>query len=404
MRTAAAAAYSELPWPSSGRDEDWRRTPQIDKLNPSDFQPYGDSSDLAGFPTDAAEDGYWRSAGLAITGMGRTQVLRESAGLRSIDVGFAEDPSWGALLSRLAAPGLRKLVALNTALFRSGATIRVQGRSSVRLVHGVAPGGAEFPRILVDVEAGSELTLVEELRSSDEGASLLVPVAEIRLGSGAHVTHLILQRCGAGTVVHSTVRTSVAEGARYDARWAFLGARWQKSYLEVLLEGQGSEAQLNGLYLGRAQRHIDLQTLQDHIAPNAVSDLLYRTAVGEKSRSVFAGLIRVEERAQKTNAYVQNRNLLLSPTAKADSNPTLEILANDVRCTHGSAAGRLDEEQLFYSQARGIPRDDARRMVVEGFFADVLDSFPDDDLREVVRGWVVGELEQLAATGALRDR
>jgi len=116
---------------------------------------------------------------------------------------------------------------------------------------------------------------------------------------------------------------------------------------------------------------------------------------------VYAGLIRVEEGAQKTNAYVQNRNLLLSPVAKADSNPTLEILANDVRCTHGSTAGRIDDNQLFYCESRGIERAQARRLIVEGFFADVIDSFPEGNPRESVRGYVLEELQELARSGAL---
>jgi Fe-S cluster assembly protein SufD len=156
-----------------------------------------------------------------------------------------------------------------------------------------------------------------------------------------------------------------------------------------------------GLCLGDGKQHFDVQTLQDHIARGAVSDLLYRVAVAGQSRSVYAGLIRVEEGAQKTNAYVQNRNLLLSPVAKADSNPTLEILANDVRCTHGSTAGRIDDNHLFYCQSRGIGREQARRLIVEGFFADVIDSFPEGDLRESTGRLVLSGLERLVRSGAL---
>lgn len=417
LRETALAAYREAPWPSSTRDEDWRRTPQIDKLDPGSYaEPNLDGDDqlplylrhalegpLAAGEVSAVvitdERGNLNSAAAAQATPSADLALPLAAGLA------AESDVWRAVAGVVTPPGLRKFVSLNTIRSRGGACIHVkQGQQSagyVRILNGVSGGGLSFPRTLIRLEEGTSLTVVEEWVSPDADSSLLAPVVEVELARGAHLNHLIFQRCGDHTVVQSTVRALVGQEARYEVHWSMLGAAWQKSYFDVLLQGEASDARLTGLSVGRMKQHYDVQTLQDHIARGAVSDLLYRVAVADRSRSVYAGLIRVEEGAQKTNAYVQNRNLLLSPVAKADSNPTLEILANDVRCTHGSTAGRIDDNQLFYCESRGIERAQARRLIVEGFFADVIDSFPEGSPRETVRGYVLEELEELARTGAL---
>ena len=418
LRQAALAAYREAPWPSSTRDEDWRRTPQIDKLDPAAFaEPDPKSPRALTTHLQQARTGPLSLGDVAAVivsdergNLESSAPLAEPTGEVPIALPLAEGlraagESWQSVAGHVAAPGLRKWVSLNTVRTLGGACVHVrrdqQPAGYVRLLHGVSRGSINFPRTLIRLEEGASLTVVEEWTSPDGDPSLLAPVVEVELARGAHLTHLIFQRCGDETVVQSTVRAQVGQEARYDLRWSMLGAAWQKSYFDVLMLGEASEARLVGLYAGRRKQHCDLQTLQDHIARGAVSDLLYRVAVAERSRSVYAGLIRVEEGAQKTNAYVQNRNLLLSPQAKADSNPTLEILANDVRCTHGSTAGRIDDNQLFYCESRGIDREQARRLIVEGFFADVIDSFPEGAPREAVRAQVLVTLEELAKTGAL---
>ena len=399
LRELALAAYREMPWPSSTRDEDWRRTAQIDKLDPASFSP----SSASPWLPELAGPGPKSSASLFT---GAPQAGVESPEARGLRGALTSEPDrWVQLLGSVAPPGLRKLVALNTARFVDGALVHV-GRGEqlelpIRLVHGVGDGEASFPRTLIVLEEGASATVLEEWLSPPDARGLLVPVAEVIVGRGARLTHLVSQRLGERSVLQSTLRARQLEGSSYDLSFVLLGGSWSKSYLEVEMAGEGSEFRSAGLCVGRGSQHFDIQTLQDHMARGAVSDLLYRAAVAERARSVFAGLIRVEEGAQKTNAYVQNRNLLLSPTAKADSNPTLEILANDVRCTHGTAAGRIDEEQLFYCQSRGVTREEARRLVVEGFFADVVDHFPEGELREGARGWVLDALDELARSGAL---
>jgi Fe-S cluster assembly protein SufD len=417
LRETALAAYREAPWPSSTRDEDWRRTPQIDKLDPASYAEPGTTGDgeLPDYLRDALKGSLAGGEVSAVVITDQRGNLEPPPAVLSssptpialpLAAGLASDGEvWRTVAGVVTPPGLRKFVSLNTIRSRGGACIHVaksqQPPGYVRILNGVSGGSLGFPRVLIKLEEGATLTVVEEWLSPDGDSSLLAPVVEVELSRGAHLNHLIFQRCGDQTVVQSTVRAVVGQEARYEVHWTMLGAAWQKSYFEVLLQGEGCDARLTGLSVGRMKRHYDVQTLQDHIARGAVSDLLYRVAVADRSRSVYAGLIRVEEGAQKTNAYVQNRNLLLSPVAKADSNPTLEILANDVRCTHGSTAGRIDDNQLFYCESRGIERAQARRLIVEGFFADVIDSFPEGNPRESVRGYVLEELQELARSGAL---
>jgi Fe-S cluster assembly protein SufD len=417
LRRTALAAYREAPWPSSLRDEDWRRTPQIDKLDPANFaEP--ESLGTAEIPSylQAVLDGPVSAGEVSqvVISDERGNLNPPSPQERAAPLPLAQalreglatpGAPWQSLAGTIAAPGLRKWISLNTARTLGGACVQVgkgqQPSGYVRLLHGVSNASASFPRTLIKLEEGASLTLVEEWVSPNEDPSLLAPVVEIDLARGAHLTHVIFQLCGDQTVLQSTVRARVGQDARYEVCWSMVGAAWQKSYFETLMLGEGSDARLVGLCVGRQRQHYDVQTLQDHVARGAVSDLLYRVAVADRSRSVYAGLIRVEEGAQKTNAYVQNRNLLLSPQAKTDSNPTLEILANDVRCTHGSTAGRIDDNQLFYCESRGIDREQARRLIVEGFFADVVDAVPEGPLRESGRKLVLEALDELARSGAL---
>ena len=152
-----------------------------------------------------------------------------------------------------------------------------------------------------------------------------------------------------------------------------LGSRLSKVNQEVALAGQGAKAQVNGVMFTTGRQHLAYFTRQDHMAPHTTSDLLYKAGLKDKSRIVWKGMIRVEKDAQRTDAYQKNDNLVLSHSARADSIPGLEIEANDVRCTHGATAGRVDEEMIFYAQARAIPKETMIRLIVEGFFANVYD-------------------------------
>jgi Fe-S cluster assembly protein SufD len=164
-----------------------------------------------------------------------------------------------------------------------------------------------------------------------------------------------------------------------------LGAQIAKANSYFDLAGKGAQAFVNGFLFGDERQHFHLHTLQRHLVPNTTSDLLIKGCLKDRARSVYQGLIQVSEGAQGTNAYQANRNLLLSEQARADSIPGLEILANDVRCTHGATIGHVDDEQMYYLMARGLPRLEAQRLIVEGFFVPVLDRIPLEGVREQLR-------------------
>jgi len=152
------------------------------------------------------------------------------------------------------------------------------------------------------------------------------------------------------------------------------------------LAGEGAQAYVHGFMFGDERQHFHLHTLQRHFAPHTTSDLMIKCCLKDRARSVYQGLIQVAEGAQRTDAYQANRNLLLSDQARADSIPGLEILANDVRCTHGATIGHVDDEMMYYLQTRGLPSNEAQRLIVEGFFAPVLDRIPLETVREMLRG------------------
>ncbi len=316
----------------------------------------------------------------------------------AVPLGEAWDrlPEAAHRLGAVLPPSSGPIVARNTARF-AAATVIAVGRGdpprTVHLVHGVEPGQVAWPRTLVVMGEGTECTLVEEwLGPPTPGEALCVPVTEVLVGPGAHCRHVLIHRLGPEAILLAGCRAVVDRDAAYDASWVWVGGAWGKVALAVALQGPGASTRLSGCAVGRASQHMDLQTTQAHEAPATFSDCLHRTVVRDRARSVYAGLIRVAPAAQKTNAYVQNRNLLLSPTAKADSNPTLEILANDVRCTHGATAGPVDRDQLFYCQSRGIEPQAARELIVGGFLADVVGRLPLLGLRAAAQGWVAAAL------------
>jgi len=407
LRAAGAEAARDLGWPSSSEGEDWRRTPQIDRLDPGRFlQPdplgRGGAASLPAYLAEALAEAGAASGAEAVGVDDARGHLRAAAwagdGAEPFATALARDPGALARLGSVLAPGHRPTVAHNTARFAAGTLVEVRRGDrarTVHLVHGVEPGQVAWPRTLVVLEAGTECTLVEEWRSAEgEGSALLAPVTELVVGQGARLRHVLLHRAGPEVVALASSRAVVDRDGAYEAAWVLIGGSWSKVYLEVALRGPGSSARLRGCAVARGSQHVDLQTTQAHEAPAAESDLLHRTVVQGRARSIYAGLIRVAKGAQKTNAYVQNRNLLLSPTAKADSNPTLEILANDVRCTHGATAGPVDPDQLFYCRSRGIEGEAARDLIVGGFLADVLDELPLAPLRPAATAWVAAALTQ----------
>ncbi|OPZ01472.1 MAG: FeS cluster assembly protein SufD [Alphaproteobacteria bacterium ADurb.BinA305] len=256
-----------------------------------------------------------------------------------------------------------------------------------------APGLALFPRTLLVAEEGSRVAVVEEHASlPSEVEAFSSPVAEVWVGDGAQVRYTTIQRWGEQVTEIGTRRAVVGRDARLEWVTAALGGGLSRLRLQAAFAGEGSESVLRGLYLPSGGQQMHFDTLQEHRAGHTESDLFFKGALRDAARAVYYGVIRVHPQAQQTNGYQQNRNLLLSEKAKADSIPILEIEANDVKCSHGATVGQVDPEQLFYLMARGLPRPEAERLLVEAFFREILDTIPADETRERVAELVRGKV------------
>jgi Fe-S cluster assembly protein SufD len=254
----------------------------------------------------------------------------------------------------------------------------------VRVANSLAQGSL-FWRLLVVAEEGSRFSLIEEYASGEpELESYVNGAVELFVEQAAKLEYVSLQNTSRATWHFATHHARVARDAELDWVAGGFGSRKGKIRIQNDLAGPGATSRVTGAYFADGTQHLDYDTFQEHIAPHTTSDFAFKGALRDEATVVWRGMIRVEQDAQKTNAYQENRNLLLSPKAHADSIPGLEILANDVRCTHGATLAQVDRDQLFYAMARGLTRSDAERLIVRGFFQDVLDRIDLDPVREAL--------------------
>ncbi len=223
--------------------------------------------------------------------------------------------------------------------------------------------------------------------------SLSSSVVEVTAGRGATVNYISLQDWGRGVSHFQTQRFTAGRDSTVRSLAVNLGSRFARTQVESVLKGEGSSSEMLGLYFADADQHFAQRTLQEHAAPHATSDLLYKGALKEKSRSEYSGLIKVAKGAQGTDAYQANRNLVLSEDALAHSIPQLEIEANEVRCTHGATVSPVEEEHLFYLMSRGIDRVTAQKLVVFGFFGEVLDRIRVPQVRDDLSDAIAAKVE-----------
>jgi Fe-S cluster assembly protein SufD len=244
-------------------------------------------------------------------------------------------------------------------------------------------GAAVFPHTLIVLEEGAELTFVDRYVSADVGRALSDAVVEIHAGPNSRLRYVALQEWGSGMIHLSVQRMRLDRDAQVRSLGVALGADLSRSEVEASLEGDGGSSEMLGMYFADASQHFDHRSIQDHIGSRTASDLLYKGALKGASRAIYTGTVIIEKDAHLVDAYQTNRNVLLSDRAKADSVPNLEILTNDpVRCGHAASVGPVDEDALFYLQSRGIPRKEAERLIVFGFFQEVLDRVELPDVRE----------------------
>jgi Fe-S cluster assembly protein SufD len=298
-------------------------------------------------------------------------------------------------------PEQGKFEALNAALWTDGILLHVPRGVRldlpVRITRWIAqPGAAFFNRTLIVAEPGSQVSYVDEVISDDLDAHTLVSSAvEVIAKQGAQVQYVSLQRLGREAFYQASQRTLAQRDSTLDTLNVSMGATTTRVDLNARLLGPGANSDMLGLYFGDSDQHFDHNTGQDHVAANTSSDLLYKGALDNESRSVFRGVIRVHRGAQKTDAYQTNRNLLLSDHARADSLPNLEIEADDVRCSHGATVGQLDAESRFYLMSRGLTREQAERLVVMGFLGEVLSRLPLGGVVEKVTNVIEEKLRQV---------
>jgi Fe-S cluster assembly protein SufD len=305
------------------------------------------------------------------------------------------------LATEAVPPEEGKFEALNGALWTDGILLYVPAGVRldlpVRVTRWVSQEGvALFSRTLIVAEAGSQVSFVDEVLSEDMQEQTFVSNAvEVLARDGAQVQYVSLQRLGHGAFYQSSQRTLAQRDSTLDTLNVSMGGSVSRVDLNARLLGPGANSDMLGLYFGDDSQHFDHNTSQDHLAPNTASDLLYKGALDDASRSVFRGVIRVHPRAQKTDAYQTNRNLLLSDHARADSLPNLEIQADDVKCSHGATVGQLDEEARFYLMSRGLSREQAERLVVMGFLGEVLSRLPLGGVVEKVTNVIEAKLRQV---------
>ncbi len=291
-----------------------------------------------------------------------------------------------------------KFAALAGALAQNGILLYVPKNVQVEQpLHSVlwGPGAnlAHISHILVLVEDNASVTYVHEAASPTESVDAFhAGIVEIKVGQGSNLRFVELQSWGRNVWNFSHERARVEY--RGNLEWIFgaIGSRLTKNFSELDLAGEGATGRMSGFYFTDGNQHLDHDTQQNHLAPHTTSDLLFKGALKGKSRSVWQGMIYVAPKAQKTDGYQANRNLVLSDGARADSIPGLEILADDVRCTHGATVGKLDQEPLFYLKSRGIPQAEAEKIVVEGFFDPIFQRIPFEGVRERFQQYIAEKM------------
>jgi len=249
--------------------------------------------------------------------------------------------------------------------------------------------------ILVVLEEGAQVIYLHEYLSSADVTTQAAYVGETELlvGDRANLKYVSLQDWGRNVYDFRHERARVGRDAQLDWIIGTMGSHLTKDFSEIELDGQGSWGRMSGLFFADSNQLFDHDTQQNHNAPNTTSDLLFKGALKEESRSVWQGMIKVLPDAQKTDGFQANRNLLLSKDARADSIPGLEILANDVRCTHAATIGKLEEEPIFYLMSRGMTRADAERLIVVGFFDPIMERIPFEEVRVRLSEHIAEKLE-----------
>ncbi len=387
--------FQSMNWPARN-EEEWMRTDirlfKLDKYglpspspSSSDVDTYepllasdvtlgGWSSSAGGSKFELAEK--WKAKGVYFGSLEQAAIERE-------------DVVRDFLFTRAGDPKFDRFAALHAACWSGGHFLHVpKGVVVDEPLHafsGLQDGETDLGHILVVIDEGAEATLMTETVSDHpHSGGFHCGAIELFVGERARLRFVNLQNWGDQVWHFAHQKAIVGKDASLQWTIAAIGSRLSKVNQHVALAGEGAESQVNGVLFTQGRQHLSYHTLQHHQAPHCRSDFLYKAALQDQSRTVWRGMIKVDPKAQKTDGYQRNDNLLLSHTARADSIPGLEIEADDVRCTHGSTSGRVDEELIFYAQNRGFTRQEAIRMIVTGFFQQVFDRITIDSVRDAL--------------------
>jgi Fe-S cluster assembly protein SufD len=406
LRAQALEEWRALPVPSQ-QTEEWRYT-DLESFDVNAFAPFVSG----GGPDVLNEHGVLAAA--AVTGeRSGLQIQRNSEvistqlanGLAERGLIFGELDDVAERHPDLVEKHLHQLVETDrttfTALhaaFRSGGTFLYVppglelAAPLQTLTYLDADGAAVFPRTLLIAEEGAEVTFIDRYASpSVRGFS--DAIVEIFAGPGSRVRYVNLQDYGDGVTHVAVQRIRLSRDADVKSLGVAFGGSLARTEVESILAEDGASSELLGVYFGDGAQHIDHRSIQDHIGSRTSSDLLYKGAMRDRSNAIYTGTVIIEQGAHRCDAYQTNRNILLSDHAKAHSVPNLEILTNDpTRCGHAASVGPVSEDELFYLQSRGIPRDEATRLIVRGFFAEVLDRIDIPEVRDGVEAAIEAEL------------
>jgi Fe-S cluster assembly protein SufD len=382
-RDEALTRYESLPLPTTA-DEHWRFT------SLRGFDPPAPGADRV--PGTSAKP----ALELDVSGM--ATVNESGITIVSAPDGVTFEPLPADYPAELV-PDDDKFALENLARWQHGLLVRVP--KGVELdkplyVQVTSNGGSLYWRMVVVAEESARFSLIEDLSSvAPDAIAYTNAVVELFVGPASKIEYVSLQNLSKETWHFGRHRARLERDSELDWVIGGFGSKRGKVWIENDLAGAGATSRVTGAYFADGDQHLDYDTFQEHMAPSTESDFAFKGALRENATAVWRGMIRVEEGAQKTNAYQENRNLLLSDHAHADSIPGLEIMANDVRCTHGATLGRINREEVFYLMARGLTRAEAERLIVRGFFQDVLDRIELEPVREALGAALEARIPQV---------
>jgi Fe-S cluster assembly protein SufD len=389
------SAFSDITLPST--DEEVWRYSRIAELDLDAYQPAS-----ADAPAPSEIPGPIEAALATVPVRGATvvvvngRVAHVEVNVPGVDIGRPDDRQ---LVGSVMTEPTDAFAAMNGNFAADVITVRIAAGANVEAPIVVAHWSDErdvatFPRLVVQSAEDSSARVIDYHASADAVPMLTVPVAELAVGRAARLGYLNAQNLSLATWQIGSQVSSVDADAMFTSTAAAFGGDYARQRTDCRLVGRGATGRLRAVYFGEDEQMLDFRTFQDHAAPDTTSNLLFKGAVGGHSRSVYTGLIRVRKNAHGTNAFQTNRNIKLSDGAWAESVPNLEIENNDVRCSHASAVGPIDEDQRFYLESRGVPTPVAERLVVTGFFDEVLSRLPVPAAATALRNLVAGKLDR----------